>query len=152
MAKQSTHKWLFSEAQLAMIPELRFFVDGQAPMDDLQEYLRFQRGWPTVIAVVISVLVSPPLMLLLYKGIGFGIVPSVAVLIGVNLLLSWWLLGMLFPALRRRQIRDALRERLQASGIYPCRVCAYDLRGSPKQCPECGALSAPSTNAVRTDK
>ena len=147
MAKQGTTRWAFSETQLAMFPELRYFIDGQAPMEDLQAYFRFQSGWPTVVIVVFGVLLAPPMVLFLHRGLGLGIVPAVAVVIGVQLLISWSWLGLLFPALRRRQIRAALRQRLRASGIHPCPVCAYDLRGSPEQCPECGARAAASARS-----
>lgn len=139
MTKRKTSSWTFSEAQLTMFPELRHFVDGQAPAEDLQAYFRFQRGWPTVAVVAIGVLLAPPLALLLHRGFGVGLAATVAVVVGVQLLVAWSLLGMLFPALQRRRIRAALQDRLRASGLHPCPICAYDRRGSPGPCPECGA-------------
>lgn len=147
MTKRAISSKAFSEAQLALFPELRYFVDGQAPSEGLEAYFRFQRGWPTVACVALGVLLAPPIVLLLRLGLGYGIVTAIAVVIIVQLVISWLLLGLLFPALRRRQIRAALRQRLQESGIHPCPVCAYDLRSSPEQCPECGARRGTSARA-----
>lgn len=145
MSKQRTPS--FSEAQLSLFPELRYFVDGQVPVEDLHAYFRVQRGWPTVTTVVLSVLLVPLAVLLLHRGFGVGIVPTIAVVISGQLLISWLLLGLLFPALQRRPIRAALRKQLQASGIHPCTDCAYDMRSTPERCPECGARGEASSEA-----
>ena len=137
MVKQ--HSLAFSEAQLSLIPELRYFVDGQMPAEDLEAYFRFQRGWPTIVTVLTGVLLAPAVTLLLHRGLGVGIILTITVAIAMQLFISWALLGMVFPAVRRRRIRAALRLRLLASGIRACAVCAYDMRSSPAQCPECGA-------------
>ena len=83
------------------------------------------------------------LVLFLHRGLGVGITLTIVVVIVTNIVLSWVLLGLLFPALRRREIRAALQERLRESGIHACPGCAYDMRGLSGPCPECGT-EAPS--------
>lgn len=145
MAKPKANKWAFSEAQLTMFPELRYFVDGQAPMDDLEAYFQSQRGWPTAVTAIAGVLLAPLLVLVLHTKLGFGMMGTMAVIICIQLVISWMLLGIIFPAMQRRTIRAALRRRLRASGIHACPLCAYDMRSSPEQCPECGARDPSSS-------
>ena len=128
----------FSETHYNMFPELRYFMDGQAPIEDLEVYVRFQRGWPTWVAVVFSVLSAYPLFHLFYGFFKISKWYAVGLLVFVNLFVSWLLLGLIIPKIRQRQIRSALRERLLELGIITCRKCAYDMRGSPQRCPECG--------------
>ena len=128
----------FSETQYNMFPELRYFMDGQAPIEDLEVYSRFQGGWPTWVTVVFSVLSAYPLFHLFYGFFKISKWYAVGLLVFVNLFVSWLLLGLIIPKIRQRQIRSALRERLLELGIITCRKCAYDMRGSPQRCPECG--------------
>ncbi len=128
----------FSETHYNMFPELRYFMDGQAPIEDLEIYTRFQSGWPTWVAVVFSVLSAYPLFHLFYGFFNISKWYAVGLLVFVSLVVSWLLLGLIIPKIRQRQIRSALRERLIELGIITCRKCAYDMRGSPQRCPECG--------------
>ncbi len=131
----------FSEAHYDMFPELRYFVNGEAPIEDLQIYLRFQSGWPTVAVVVFSVVSAYPVFHLFDSVLGFSRGYAVGGVIVVNLFVSWLLLSLICPKIQQRQIRAALRARLLDLGIPTCRNCAYDMRGSPESCPECGMLA-----------
>ena len=128
----------FSETQYNMFPELRYFTEGQAPIEDLEVYVRFQRGWPTWLAIVFCALSAYPLVHLFHGVLRISKWYTAGLLVFVNLVVFWLLLGLIIPKIRQRQIRSALRERLLELGIITCRKCAYDMRGSPQRCPECG--------------
>ncbi len=132
----------FSETHYNMFPELRYFMEGQAPIEDLEIYVRFQRGWPTWLAIVSSVLSAYPLFHLLHSVFGISRWYAAGLFVFVNLFVTWLLLGLIIPKMRQRQIRTALRKRLLELGITTCRKCAYDLRGSPERCPECGTAAS----------
>lgn len=143
MKDQSSRSLAFSQSQLAMFPELRYFVEGQAPAEGVQVYFDFHRGRPWIMLIVFAGLISPALAILLRRGLGFGVVAIVAVVVVVQVLVTWAWLGMIVPAMQRRRIRAALRERLKESGILACRRCAFDMRATPDACPECGAPGDP---------
>ena len=132
-------RWAFSEAQLALFPELRYFVEGEVPIEVARAYVEAQGRWPTIATMAIAVLLTPAVVLVLHRGIGLGMVWTIVIALVLNLAVSWVLLGLVFPVTRRRRIRSALREQLLASGIRSCPACAYDMRGLDDRCPECGA-------------
>jgi hypothetical protein len=54
-----------------------------------------------------------------------------------------WSLGVLTAVLPALAIASGVRRRSRrgrAAGT--CRICGYDLRGTPERCPECGAVPA----------
>lgn len=61
-----------------------------------------------------------------------------------------WAAALLFavaPALyARRQLRD------RPPGPGTCAACGYDLRATPEQCPECGAIPPPAGRHVVADE
>ena len=138
MSEKTKRDFAFSEAHYEMFPELRYFTNGQAPAEDLEVYYRFQTGWPTAVAIVVCIITAYPLIVLLHKVLGLSQGYVIGLFLLGNLLVSWLLLGLIIPKIRQRQIRSALRERLLKLGISTCRNCAYDMRGSPDRCPECG--------------
>lgn len=147
MISSQTQRMQFSEAQLAIIPELRYVVDGQVPSELAAEWFNRQRGWPMGLALLLGIAFAPLILLLLHKGFGHGIAISLIVVMAFQLFISWLILGVIAPALQRRKIRSVLREQLRAHGIDACTVCAYDLRGTTDRCPECGAASPSSSEA-----
>ena len=141
MSKANDNKWMFAEAQLDLIPELRYFADGQAPIEDVQVYLRFQQGWPMVLTLAVCGSTSLVLFQLFRTVWGLSMPIGLALLVVVQMVISWLMLGLIIPRIRRRQIRAALRKRLGELGIKTCAACAYNLRGSPERCPECGTVA-----------
>lgn len=131
----------FGETHYNMFPELRYFVKGEAPIEDLSIYFRFQKGWPTTATVLIAILSAYPLLYLFNDLFGISRWYSVALIIVVQIVVNGVLLSLVIPKVKQRQIRKALRERLFELGIVTCRNCAYDLRGSPECCPECGTVA-----------
>lgn len=148
MKDDQQHRWAFSEAQYDMLPELRYFTSGQVPIEELSVYFRYQQGWPTLVVIGLTGATAYPLVLLFQAifGIGFGF--SIALVILFHMFLTWLLLGLVIPKLRQKQIRAALREKLRQHGIIVCRGCAYDLRGSPERCPECGESNPATAEAA----
>ena len=138
MSGERKFDFAFSETHYNMFPELRYFMDGQAPIEDLEIYVRFQSGWPTRVAIGVCALSAYPLFHLFHDVFRMSKWYAVGLLVFVDLVVSWLLLGLIIPKIRQRQIRSALRERLLELGIITCRKCAYDMRGSPQRCPECG--------------
>ncbi len=138
MSGERKFDFVFSETHYNMFPELRYFTDGQASIDGLEIYVRFQSGWPAYLPTVFCALSAYPLFHL-FRGV-FNVSKwyAVGLLVFVSMVVSWLWLGLIFPKIRQRQIRGALRERLLELGIITCRNCAYDMRGSPQRCPECG--------------
>ncbi len=128
----------FGEAHYKMFPELRYFVNGEAPIEDIEVYFRFQKGWPLVVTIILPILASYPLLYLFDTVLGFGRWSAVGLIVLVLLTTNVLLLSLVIPKIRQVRIRAALRARLAELGIHTCRNCAYDLRGTPQRCPECG--------------
>lgn len=128
----------FGEAHYTMFPELRYFINGDAPMEDLDVYFRFQKGWPTVAVVAFSVVTAYPFYYFFNSILHIEKWPTITLLVFIQIVINLVMLSLVFPRIQQRKIRIALRARLHELGIMTCRRCAYDLRGSPDRCPECG--------------
>ena len=140
MSRPRKYALTFGETHYNMFPELRYLME-QAPAEAVKIYSRFQRGWPTWVAIAYCVLTAYPLSLLFQFVFRISVWYAAGLLVFVQIFVFWLLLGLIIPKIRQRQIRAALRERLLELGIHTCRKCAYDMRGSPECCPECGTLA-----------
>ena len=137
MSRPRKYDLMFSETHYNMFPELRYLME-HAPVEAAKIYSRFQRGWPTWVAIAYCVLAAYPLSYLFHSVFRISRWYAAGLVVFVQIFVSGLLLGLIIPKIRQRQIRTALRERLLELGIHTCRKCAYDMRGSPQRCPECG--------------
>ncbi len=140
MSRPRKYGLTFGETHYNMFPELRYLME-QAPAEAVKIYSRFQRGWPSWVAVAFCVLAAYPLSYLFHSVFRISLWYSVGLLVFVQIFGFWLLLSLIIPKIQQRQIRTALRERLLELGIHTCRKCAYDMRGTPECCPECGTLA-----------
>ncbi len=140
MSRPRKYDLTFSETHYNMFPELRYLME-QAPAEAVKIYVRFQRGWHTGVVMAFCVLAAYPLSHLFHFVFRISLWYAAGLVVFVLIFVSGLLLSLIIPKIQQRQIRTALRERLLELGIHTCRKCAYDMRGTPECCPECGTLA-----------
>jgi hypothetical protein len=104
-------------------------------------------AFPEPIAVLAALLLSPPLatpFLLPGGGRSFSDAIASSVAVGVNSVLWGYGISWLFAA-----TFDRAAAKKRAEDLRRCLSCGYDLRATPKRCPECGTEVAPTqTNSA----
>lgn len=99
---------------------------------EVLEEIGFAR-WVTVAPAIIVPIVLIPPAVAFREVLNFGPTQWAAIGAVVGIVVAALIHFLLQPFFMRR-VRAALRKR----GYAACVPCGYDLRGSPRRCPECG--------------